>query len=230
MGAVLNSRELGDLALFRGLEPAQLNALSGLVRYKDLPTDSSVLTIGETGEAVYILLKGAVKVFIERDDADVILALCGTGELLGEISVMDGEGHSANVVTLEPCRLLSLARPAFHQILQTVPLASYNLAILLARRLRRASRQTQSLATLDIRGRVAFQLLDFAHEYGKAGANGDIMIPIQLKQTDLAALIGACRESTNKALSAYRRSGSISIDQNHRITLHNQAALAKRCR
>jgi len=230
MKAVLNERELGALSLFRGLSPAQLNELSDMVFYKEFPADRTVLTINEPGEAVYILLSGTVKVSIDRNGADVILTLCGPGEVLGEISVMDGLGHSANVVTLDACRFLTIGSAAFCEVLHTMPPVTYNLATMLARRLRRAGRQTEALAALDICGRVAGQLLDFAHAYGVAGANGDIMIPIRLTQTDFAALIGATRESVNKALAFYKRNKCISIDGEQRITIHQQDVLVKRSR
>ncbi|MBV9470071.1 MAG: Crp/Fnr family transcriptional regulator, partial [Abitibacteriaceae bacterium] len=205
-----------------------------------LPANRTIITAGRIGEAVYILLKGTVKITVDGlDDKDVILAICGAGEVLGEVSALDGIGHSANVVTLETSKFFWIDCASFRECLQTVPPLAYNLALLQARRLRRISLHAESLAMRDIYGRLAYQILAFANDYGtpvaqqtasKEGARpGDVLIPVRLTQSDLAALVGASRVSVNKVLMSFRRSKFISIDDKYHITLHNRAALAKRC-
>jgi CRP/FNR family cyclic AMP-dependent transcriptional regulator len=122
-----------------------------------------------------------------------------------------------------------MGRAAFQECLQTLPAVTYNLVQILSKRLRLANEQIQSLATLDVYGRVARQILAFAQQYGLPTPAGDILIPIRLTQSDLADLVGASRERTNQVMVYYKRQKFISVDRRHRITLHNQAALAERC-
>jgi hypothetical protein len=101
---------------------------------------------------------------------------------------------------------------------------------LLTGRLRLANEQIQSLTTLDVYGRVARQIMAFAQQNGHAtGANGDIVIPLRLTQTDIADWVGASRVHVNKILGVYKRRRYISVDQDYRITVHNPEALARHC-
>jgi CRP/FNR family cyclic AMP-dependent transcriptional regulator len=160
---------------------------------------------------------------------DVILGIRGRGEIVGEMSLVDRQGRSASVVTLEDCTLLWLDRPSFETCLQTMPPLSTNLVRLLARRLRLANAQIQALAALDLYGRVARQLLSLAEEYGEPSPSGGILIPLRLTQSDLAGLVGASRVRVNEVMVAYKRRKYLSVDASYRITVHNAAALARRC-
>lgn len=85
------------------------------------------------------------------------------------------------------------------------------------------------LARLDVAGRVARQTLDFAHEYGEPIAVG-IRIPSRLMQADLASLVGASRVRVNQVLVNYKHQGYLSVDDHHRLTVHDPVALARECR
>jgi CRP/FNR family cyclic AMP-dependent transcriptional regulator len=99
----------------------------------------------------------------------------------------------------------------------------------LCNRLRYAGQQIQALASMDVQGRVARQILDFAQRYGNVTPNGDVHIPIRLTQSDLAGLVGASRERVNKIIAIAKRNGHLSVDRYHHITVHNQQALARQC-
>jgi CRP/FNR family cyclic AMP-dependent transcriptional regulator len=171
-----------------------------------------------------------VKIHVEQPDgSDVILAIRGPGEVLGEMSILDSLGRSANAETMEDCDLCWLDRVTFKNYLQSTPIMAYNLACILARRLRIASVQIQALSSMDVYGRVSRQLLAFANEFGEPAANGDVRIPLRLTQPDLASLVGASRVRVNQVLVFYKRHKYLTVDHEHRITIHNAAALAKRC-
>jgi len=114
--------------------------------------------------------------------------------------------------------------------MEEMPAIARNLAGILSRRLRLADTHTRSLAALDVHGRVAAQLLAFAREYGEQLSDGGTFIPLRLTQTDLAGLVGASRVRVNQALGYYRKRGSISLDRDHRIIVHDQEALERRAR
>ncbi|MBA3468456.1 MAG: Crp/Fnr family transcriptional regulator [Herpetosiphonaceae bacterium] len=222
---------LHEVDLFDGLMPEQSAAISMLLQRKTFPAGTNLMLIEQPGEVVYIILSGTVKIHVEQaDGTDVIIAILGAGDTVGEMSLLDSVGRSANVITQEESTLLWLDRSAFQQCLRTAPVITYNLVRTLSSRLRLANEQIQALATLDVYGRVARQLLAFAQKYGKADAAGNIVIPIRLTQSDIAGLVGASRERVNGAIVHFKNRGYISIDQNFRITVHNLEALAKRCR
>lgn len=229
--ASVSSAALAEVPLFCDLSTEQLSKLGTLLHRKSFPAGTEIVTVEQPGELAYIVLSGSVKILIERPDGgDVILAVLGPGEVVGEMSLVDSLGRSATAVTLEYSTLLWMDRAAFWASLREMPTMTYNLVNILSRRLRLANLHAQSLAGLDVHGRVAGQLLAFAREYGKTAPNGDVIIPLRLTQSDLASLVGASRVRVNQALSFYKRRNYLSVSTNYSITLHDPAALARRCR
>jgi CRP/FNR family cyclic AMP-dependent transcriptional regulator len=230
MVAVREPSTLGDMMLFHGLTAEQLSTLNGLLHRRSVPAGTLLMLADDPGDVAYLILSGTIKIYLEqRDGAEMILALLGPGEIIGEMSLVERQRRSANVVTQEACVLLSLDRKAFETCLQTMPILALNLVRLLARRLRLANAQIQALGTLDIYGRVAHQILAFAREYGTPADNGSLLIPLRLTQSDVASLVGASRVRVNQVIVAYKRRRYISVDKAYRITVHNVAALTQRC-
>ncbi len=188
------------------------------------------MTAEQPGEVAYIILTGTVKVYVEQaDGSDAILAILGRGELVGELSLIDTPSRSATVETLEESTLVWIDKMTFQELLQRMPMLTYNLVRILARRLRLANAQIQALATQDVFGRVARQLLAFAEAYGQLNTNGATVIPLRLTQSDLASLVGASRVRVNQVLSLYQQRHFITVHPNHHITVLNVQALAQRC-
>lgn len=230
MAAVSDPKQLGELPLFFGLPIERLQQLNQLLRRKVFPAGTDIMTVEQPGEVAYIILDGTVKIHVEQaDGGNVILTICGAGEILGEMSILENIGRSANVVTIEDSTLAWIDRATFEQCLRTIPEMTYNLVRILSRRLRLANAQIQSLAALDVFGRVARQLLAFAQEYGEPSAGGGILIPLRLTQSDLAGLVGASRVRVNQVLVFYKQRGHIAVDQDAHITVLDQAALLQRC-
>ena len=231
MAAVADPQDLAEVALFRNLPPTELATLNALLRQQVFAGGTAIMTEEQPGDVVYVILDGTVRVYVQdADGTQVILAILAPGEIVGEMSVVDSLGRSATVVSQEDCRLLWLDRGSFWERLRAVPTMAYNLAEILSRRLRLANARIESLATLDVYGRVARQVLAFAHEYGEPAPGGDTLIPLRLTQGDLAGLVGASRVRVNQVLVAYKRRRYLSTDRRHRITVHDAAALARRCR
>jgi len=231
MPALADPTALSELVLFRDLEPEQLSWLNDHLHLKTFPAGSNIVAAEQPGEVVYIILEGTIKISIEQvDGAEVILAILGPGDTVGELSLIDSAGRSANVVTMERSSLVWMDRDTFWESLQKMPVITYELLHVLGDRLRLANEQIQALATLDIYGRVARQILAIAGRYGQVTSDGEIVIPIRLTQSDIASLVGASRERVNQVMVAYKQQNYISIDQNYRITIHDRQALVQRCR
>jgi CRP/FNR family cyclic AMP-dependent transcriptional regulator len=221
---------LSTLPLFQGLAPAELPQLTGLLHPTTVPADTTIITVDQPGEVAYLVLAGTLKVHVEQTDgSNVILSLLGPGELVGEMSLVECCRRSATVVTLEQTNLGWIDGAAFETCLRTMPTLTYNLARLLSRRLHQAATHIQALATLDVFGRVACQLLAFAQEYGRAAPGDGTLIPLRLTQSDLAEMVGASRMRDNWVLCFYKDQHYLAFCPNSRITITNPAALARCC-
>jgi CRP/FNR family cyclic AMP-dependent transcriptional regulator len=223
--------ELADLAIFKGLAPKHLEWFSERVRCRTFPAGTNVIMMEQPGEVVYVILSGTVKIHIEQvDGTDVVLSILGRGDTVGEMSLIDSVGRSASAITLEETSLLWMDRPTFQQAIETIPQLAFNLVRILTARVRLADELIQALATLNVDGRVARQLLAFADKYGADGGNGGTLIPIRLTQGDIADLVGASRKRVNQIMVAFKQYNYISVDSNNHIMVKDRKALAQFCK
>jgi CRP/FNR family cyclic AMP-dependent transcriptional regulator len=221
---------LADIQLFEGLTSAQLDWVAQRAHRRVFPAGTNVLLAEQPGETVYIILHGTVKIHVEQGDGrDVILSILGAGDLLGEMSLIDSIGRSASAVTLESSLMLWIDKQTFNQLLDEFPTVARNLVRILSARMRLSDQLIQALATLDVYGRVARQLLAFAERYGKPDADGEIRIPIALTQGDIADLVGASRKRVNQVMVAFKSQELLSTDAEGHIVLFDREGLARYC-
>lgn len=218
---------LGDNALFSGLPADFVGELAPKFNPRTIPRGTLVMMEEHATPAICLIFAGTVKASLSREGRETLLNIVGEGELLGELSLLDESGHSADILTLEETTLLWCERQYFAGVLQNQPQLTLNVARIVARRLRMATTRIEALSNLDVPGRVAFQLLAFAHEYGQSVASGTT-IPLCLTQSDLAALIGSTRTRVNQALGVMRRSQLIEVSPGHHITILNAELLHRR--
>jgi CRP/FNR family cyclic AMP-dependent transcriptional regulator len=228
MTPLLDAVALETIPLFRGLTPTEQRHLHTRLGVKTFPAGVDILTAEQPGDVAYIVLDGTVKVQVDGPDGTpVILAILRAGEIAGEMSLVDRLGRSASVVAMEQTTLAWLTHTDFWNCLRSMPTMTFNLAGIHTRRLRRANAHVVALATLDIEGRLADQLLALAEEYGEAAPNGSCRIPFRLTQGDLAALVGASRVRVNQILVNWKHKAWLSVDGRHVITLLDRRALAE---
>jgi CRP/FNR family cyclic AMP-dependent transcriptional regulator len=220
---------LADIDLFAGLTPTQLDWVAQRAHRRVFEAGRNVMTIDQPGEAVYIILHGTVKIHIEQGERDVIISILGAGDLLGEMSLIDSIGRSASAVTLENSLMLWMDKITFNYILDNFSPVARNLVRILSARVRLSDQLIQALATLDVNGRVARQLLAFAEKYGHE-KDGAIQIRIVLTQGDIADLVGASRKRVNQAMVLFKERGLIDTDTEGRIAIKNSEGLARFCR
>ncbi len=222
---------LSTIPLFRGLNQAELEWIARRAHRQFFPAGTNVLVAEQPGEAVYIILAGTVKIYIDQiDKQPVVLSIIGAGDTLGEISLLDSSGHSASAVTLEDSLMLWMDKTSFHQMLDEFPRVSRNLVHIMGSRLRMNNELIQSLASLDAKGRVARQLLAFADRYDSHRLGEPVIIPITLTQSDIADLVGASRKRVNHVMVSFREQGLISTNPAGKLVVLDRAGLAKFCR
>jgi len=222
---------LSFIPLFEGLKDSELNWIAARAHRRLFSTGANIITAEQPGEAVYVILHGTVKIHIEQADGrDVVLSIIGAGDTLGEMSLIDSAGRSASAITLEDSLLLWMDKAAFQQILADFPPVAHNLVRILTARVRLNNELIQALATMDVYGRVARQLLAFAEKYGERGEDESVLIPIHLTQSDIADLVGASRKRVNQVMVFFREQEFISLTAAGKIVVQSRDGLAKYCR
>jgi len=219
---------LSYIQLFEGMTPTQLDWVAQHAHRRNFEAGRNVMTVDQPGEVVYIILHGTVKIHIEQGERDVILAILGRGDMLGEMSLIDSVGRSASAMTLENTLMLWMDKTTFNYMLDNFPPVARNLVKIMSARVRLSDQLIQALATLDVNGRVARQLLAFAEKYGLE-KDGVTKISIALTQGDIADLVGASRKRVNQAMVLFKEQGLID-DADGRIAIKDGEGLAKYCR
>jgi CRP/FNR family cyclic AMP-dependent transcriptional regulator len=161
---------------------------------------------------VVLIKRGRVKISSASPcGKQVIMAIRGPGDLLGESAAIDGKGRSATVTALTDVDAVSLTRTEFTQLLRNAPEVTFDLLVMLTGRLREATRQRLELSVYDVPTRTARWLLDAAAHSEPIG-NGP-GYTIRLTQTDLADAVGASRVSVANALRLWRKENTIATNR-----------------
>lgn len=182
---------------------------------------------GEPGDHVVAIVAGRVKVSVQtRSGREILLAVKEPGDLVGELSVIDGRPRSATATALEPVDALVVTAPAFVEFLESHPRIAVRLLKALAAQIRAADRRSVDRDAGDITCRVARRLVDLAERLGEHRGSG-VEVTLAVSQDDLAAWVGATREATSRALGRLRSEGWLTTGR-QRIVLIDLPALRRR--
>lgn len=191
------------------LDPADLDALRGIARKRIFPTGSTMLLEGDLSASVLLVESGRVKISsFTEDGREIVLALRDAGDLLGELSVLDGEPLSATAAALNEVSAAAIPADGFKEFLRTHAAASLALLEIVSRRLRDADRKRIEFGAYDSVGRVARRLLELADRFGEPDGDG-VLIPLPLSQEEIAGWTGSSREAVSKALRTLRERGLV---------------------
>jgi len=224
---MLPDKALASVPLFSTLNEDQLDFIAAKLKRQKYNEREIIVKRHDPGDALFILISGKVKVTYKEDEGETIIAVLQAGDFFGDLSLLDGVGRSADVVALELTEALILSADDFTRSLTAMPEIAVALLKELAGRLRRSTGWIRSLSSQDVYGRIAEQLLYLADTHGEEVDNGK-RIYLRLTQHDIAGLVGASRESVNKAMGFYKAKGYISIDTSFHITIRDRVALEKR--
>ncbi len=197
------------IPLFSELSDDDLREIVKLAVRQVYKKDNMILIEEEIGSTMFIILDGRVKISrISDDGREVILSILSEGDFFGEMSILDGQNRSANVVTLDDSRIMVIRREDFLQMLHDYPQIAINLLKELAQRLRRSDAQIKSLSLQNATGKVASTLLRIADDSGKIHL-GQVEIPRLPPQQDLANMAGTSRETISRVLKALTKQGHL---------------------
>ncbi len=212
----LSVATLQNLPMFKQVPSAYLEQLVRVAAYRKVPRGTLVVRSGDATDSLYVLISGSMKVLnSDEEGREVILAILGPGDFFGEMGLIDGSPRSANVLAIEPCELLILARNDFKRCLADNFEVSLYLMRSLVQRLREADQKIESLALMDVFGRVAKLLLEFS----TVQEDGQRVVARKLTKQDIAKMIGASREMVSRVMKDLEANGYIQTEGS-RIILH----------
>jgi CRP/FNR family cyclic AMP-dependent transcriptional regulator len=227
-GTVSTEEVLSKAPLFSALDRESAAALRMSITEVELPKGRTLFNEHETGDRLYVVLEGKIKLAITSPDGrENLLSVLGPGEMFGELSLFDPRSRTASAIALTDVRLAGLGHDDLRPWLTGRPEVALHLLRALAQRLRRTNDVLADLVFTDVPGRVAKQLLDLADRFGQKVDDG-IRVHHDLTQEELAQLVGASRETVNKALADFAQRGWLRIEAKavvimDRERLHNRS-------
>lgn len=182
-----------DHPIFGILGPDLLRQLRAHARVRTIEKGATIFAKGDPGSSLFAILEGQVKVIsFSAQGKYAVLNVLSPGDIFGEIALLDGGERTADVIALTDCKLVVIERRDFLPLVHSSPDISQKLIEVLCARLRNTSRQVEEVMFLDLPAKLAKTLLRLRETAGGAR--------ISLTQSELAQMIGASRESTNKQL------------------------------
>ena len=218
MSMLSNLDLIRRVPLFSMLTNEQARAVADGVVKRRYRRGELVVEQGKKSNALFILLNGRARVLTaDSRGREVILAVLEAGDYVGEMSLIDNQPHSATVRCEVQCDMLILGRAEFARCLPENSSLSYAIMRGLVTRLRSADRQIESLALLDVYGRVARTLLDMAEE-----VDGEKVIRGKVSRQDMAKIVGASREMVSRVMKDLEERGVIETQENGSVVLKNR--------
>ena len=191
--------------MFSGVGAENLEPIAKVAMLRKVPRHATVVMAGERTDYVYLVLSGGLKVLrSDEEGREVILSMLGPGEIFGEMGVLDENPRSATVVAVQPSELIMISKSDFKRVLQE----NFDVALYimknLVQRLRMADRKIESLALMDVYGRVARLLLEMAENVG-----GELVVKKRISKQDIAKMIGASREMVSRVMKDLQVQGLV---------------------
>jgi CRP/FNR family transcriptional regulator, cyclic AMP receptor protein len=208
--------------LFRAMSGPEIEAVLARAAVRHVSRGETVLHRGDPSTGLIVILQGRLRIsLVSPEGGEMALGVLGPGEILGEISLLDGRERSADVFTMEPCALLVVERTHILDLLRRDADLCLRLMAVLCKRLRQANETLEDIALLDMPARIARVLQRLAREFGAPTKEG-IRIGAKLSQKDIAMLVGASREKVNRELRALEDRGTIGKQDGHLVILRPQ--------
>lgn len=170
---------------------------------------------GDPGDGCYFLRDGVVKAaVVAKDGQERLLAVLGSGSLIGELSLFDDQPRSATISALKPCSLLHISKGSFFPLADANPQVYREALKILTRRLRQTNDSVVAQGTSSVVGRVARAFASLAQGLGEGKANGGILLPNKITQNDIAGMAGVARENASRAINDLLRDGILAREGN----------------
>lgn len=206
---------LEGCVLFEHVDVEGMDACLACLRLRRFRREETIFHQGDPGNALYIVASGRVKVVLPSPDSgeSAILATLGRGQFFGELAMLDGQPHSADVVAVEPTECLVLGRDDFERLFEAEPSIRRSLVLALAGQLRRLTDHVEALHFLDLPERLAQRITELALATPGARADTEVRLDWPYTQAELAGMVGGSRESVNRLLADFTNRGLIRFER-----------------
>lgn len=218
---------LDRVPLFADLDATSLQQLAQVLRRRSFRAGEAIFHRDDPGQVLYIIKEGRVRIRLtSAEGQEIALAVFDAGESFGEMAILDMQPRSADAIAIDKVEVYTLQRQDFINVVRSHPDIAIEVMKGLSTRIRLGNQMVEDLIFLDVYGRVAKKLLELSREYGVETTDG-VKIDMRLTQQELAAMVGASRESVNKVMGYFTDKSYISTDK-HKITILRLAELQKR--
>ena len=213
---------LRSVNIFSDLSESELNSIQDLCKTRKYPKNSMIILEEEMGDVVFIVMSGTVKITRVNDEGkEVILAMLGSGEVFGEMAILDGESRSANALSQENCEVVTINREDFLNLLKTNNKVSLSLMTEFAIRLRKSDQQIEALSLDDAEHRIGVSILNLAEEMGVI-RQGIVTVENLPYQQDIANMAGTSRETVSRVMKIFEERGLIT-KTGHKLSIPDYA-------
>ena len=225
MTVAFDASLLRSVPLFATLDDHALSAMLPAMQQRTYSPRTCILRAGESGEGLYVVLSGRVRVLLDDGEGhEIIVAVFGPNEFFGEVELMDGGPRLANFDCTHPTEVLHIPRKIVLEWIERDPAAAMLLLRTVTRRLAEAHQKIGNLALVNVYGRVARVLLEEGHE----GANGEWHVEPGAEQ--IAAMVGASREMVSRVVKDMITRGLVRRHKRKLIVIDRQLLLEGNCR
>ena len=203
---------LRSLPLFAELDQEQIEQVAARVQRREFAPGVTLFHQDMPGTMLYMVELGSVRVIsIGRTGQELTLNVIGADEIFGELSILDNQQRSATAITLAPTVVWLLSQSDLKEFMRKFPSVNQAMIQILVKRVRATAQRLEAMTFQDVLGRLSYELLSLAERSGQPSQSG-IEISIPLTQVELATMVGATRESVNKAVSILRERKLIDMD------------------
>ena len=220
---------LSRAGIFQGVDPDAVVNLISQMQTESFPRGTTIFDEGEPGDTLYIIIEGKVKLARHAPDGrENLLSVMGPSDMFGELSIFDPGPRTSSAVCVTEVNAATMDSEMLRTWINDHPEISQQLLRVLARRLRRTNASLADLIFTDVPGRVAKTLLQLANRFG-THEGGALRVNHDLTQEEIAQLVGASRETVNKALATFAQRGWIRLEGKS-VVIVDTEHLARRAR
>jgi len=220
---------LSRAGIFQGVDPVAVQNLLEQMETVRFPRGTTIFDEGEPGDRLYIIPSGKIKLARHAPDGrENLLTVMGPSDMFGELSIFDPGPRTSSAVCVTEVQAATMNSELLDKWVSDHPAIAQQLLRVLARRLRRTNANLADLIFTDVPGRVAKALLQLAQRFGSQEGN-TVRVNHDLTQEEIAQLVGASRETVNKALAEFAHRGWIRLEGKS-VVICESEHLARRAR
>lgn len=216
---------LENFNLFKGLEKESFEELNRISKLKQVKKGEAVYFATDPANTIYLLKNGRVKLTrYSSEGKELIIALFNTGDVFGEMSVLNQDQRNDFATAMEECCLLEITKSDFEIFVSKHPDINIRMTKLIGLRIRRYTEKIEELVFKDAPQRIVSFLLKLGEDAGK-NIGGEIFIRPFLTHEDIAKLTACSRQTVNAVLTDLREKKLINFDRK-KLIIHNPTLLS----